>query len=142
MVADNMDKLDKEPGILFPKLLTFYLICPQCNKIFYVNHYTVEGARKVLETFLVKHSKICFKKEKESQIFLNKDIREIAEEHWKYTLGIIERVMIAMGEDIEYSKSSIELMHYLYVEAMIHGWKHCEDELKSHGYYNEKEIQE
>jgi hypothetical protein len=65
---------------------------------------------------------------KESQILSdNIDLKEIAEQHWTYTLGIIERVMAAIGEDIRYSEGSIELMHYLYTQAFAHGWKHCED---------------
>lgn len=43
--------------------------------------------------------------------------KEQAEEHWKYTEGIIRRC-------IELDNETLELMKYLYVQAMIHGHKH------------------
>ena len=88
---------------------------------------------------------------KESKMFSsNINIKEIAEEHWKYTEGIIKRGMLIENCKEKFRILDIcsldniwlELCHYLYVAAMIHGFKHCEDELKSHGYFNEKEIQE
>ena len=56
------------------------------------------------------------------------DIREIAEAHWKYTSEIINLVSALLlhneEEDIEISKKAKDLMHYLYVEAMVHGFGH------------------
>lgn len=40
----------------------------------------------------------------------DKEIRKLAEAHWEYT----ERIILYQ----------LELMHFLYVEAMIHGFKH------------------
>ena len=40
--------------------------------------------------------------------------RKEAEEHWKYTEGIILKVFEAM----------LEVVHYTYVEALLHGAKH------------------
>ena len=39
--------------------------------------------------------------------------REAAEKHWEYTEGLILLML--------------EMMHYLYVEAMVHGAKHNEE---------------
>ena len=44
--------------------------------------------------------------------------KEAAEKHWKYTEKIIRLVFEFM----------IKLTHYLYVEAMLHGAKHKEQE--------------
>jgi len=38
------------------------------------------------------------------------EIKESAEKHWEYTAEVISRML--------------ELSKYLYVEAMIHGYKH------------------
>ena len=46
--------------------------------------------------------------------------REVAEAHWKYSEGIIER---CVSEQMEFD-TMLGLMGYLYVEAMIHGMKH------------------
>jgi len=45
------------------------------------------------------------------------EARELAEKHWKYTEQIILH--------------QLELTHYLYVEAMIHGIKHGEGNKKA-----------
>lgn len=45
--------------------------------------------------------------------------RKSAIEHWKYTLGIIERTIVL-------SEAEIELLKFLYISAFIHGWKHGE----------------
>ena len=74
------------------------------------------------------------------------DIREIAEAHWKYTEEIINLVSALLlhneEEDVEISKQAKDVMHFLYVEAMVHGYKHCEDDARKLGYFEEKEIQE
>ena len=44
--------------------------------------------------------------------------REEAEKHWKYTEGVILLML--------------ELTHYLYVEAMIHGAKHIKGDINGH----------
>lgn len=41
------------------------------------------------------------------------EINELAEKHWAYTAQILTKQM--------------EMMHYLYVQAMIHGVKHGMD---------------
>ncbi len=48
-------------------------------------------------------------------------LRHLAEEHWEYTEQIILH--------------QLELTHRLYVEAMIHGYKHGKEDSKS----NEKQ---
>jgi hypothetical protein len=48
------------------------------------------------------------------------DFRKTAEAHWKYTSELLELA----GTDAD------ELLHFLYVEAMIHGYKHALKETK------------
>jgi len=50
------------------------------------------------------------------------DIRLVAEKHWLYTEGLIKTSLEAVGD--QFTKGSLEMMHYLYVEAFIHGYKH------------------
>lgn len=50
------------------------------------------------------------------------DIRERAKEHWGYTEGIIRKLMIDL-KDFTY-EDIINMMEYLYIEAMVHGYKH------------------
>jgi len=42
--------------------------------------------------------------------------RQVAEEHWEYT----EHILVKM----------VGMMHYFYIEAMIHGYKHGKDSKK------------
>ena len=59
--------------------------------------------------------------------------RQIAEEHWEYTVGIIERTPVAVthipctDNDLTDFQKWIPLMKYLYIEGMIHGIKHGEE---------------
>ena len=46
-----------------------------------------------------------------------KDIRQLAEDHWKF----IEHLLMLENDD---GIVGIETVHYLYVEAMVHGAKH------------------
>jgi hypothetical protein len=64
-------------------------------------------------------------------------IRELAEEHWLYTRGVIEKTLGKVhsnDQEVQYliekfKEDWIELCHYLYIEAFCHGWKHKEDEI-------------
>lgn len=47
------------------------------------------------------------------------DIRQLAEKHWEYT----EAILVLGDADM-----SLALIKYLYVEAMIHGYKHAKEE--------------
>jgi hypothetical protein len=51
---------------------------------------------------------------------MSDDFREEAEKHWGYTKGLFDRVHLEdlVMEDIP------DLLHYLYVEAMVHGFGH------------------
>ena len=59
------------------------------------------------------------------------NIRETAELHWCYTRKIIEKTILITEPQPtpEFLESFLELCHTLYVEAMVHGWKHKEDEI-------------
>lgn len=62
---------------------------------------------------------------------LKQDIRETAELHWEYTKKIIDKT-IRITEPPpteEFMESFLELLHVLYVEALVHGYKHKEDEI-------------
>jgi len=45
----------------------------------------------------------------------NNEIRKLAEEHWKYTKGVIDRI----------DGRCVELAEYLYIQAFIHGYGHA-----------------
>lgn len=49
------------------------------------------------------------------------DFRKEAEEHWKF----IEQLL---NKTIDLDKESRALIHFLYVEAMIHGAKHGKED--------------
>ena len=48
-----------------------------------------------------------------------KDIRKLAENHWAW----LEPLLLQ-----QYSPEILVIMKYLYITAMIHGWKHKEEE--------------
>jgi hypothetical protein len=123
-----MNRKESQMLSSIPKLLTFYIKCPNCGQKIYINCYSFEQARRALEIALIEHMKI-HKMEKESGILSgNIDIKEIAEQHWKYTEGIIFRLLfLDTNLDRDSCEKIIELCHYLYVAAMVHGWKHYED---------------
>ena len=59
------------------------------------------------------------------------NIKELAELHWEYTKGVI--IASLHQDELFHAKEVarwVELCHYLYVQAMVHGYKHKEDELK------------
>lgn len=45
--------------------------------------------------------------------------KEKAERHWEYTEGIIKRCLTTDPEE-----NTLELMKYLYIKSMLHGYKH------------------
>ena len=47
------------------------------------------------------------------------NFRENAEKHWIF----IKNLLIKINED-NYSEDLLELIHFIYVESMIHGYKH------------------
>ena len=56
------------------------------------------------------------------------DIREIAEAHWKYTSEVIRKSLKSIcvfKPTLEINlEDYLELLHFLYVEAMVHGVGH------------------
>ena len=50
--------------------------------------------------------------------------REKAEAHWKYTLGVIDRLPTEGDKIIDEYQKWLPLLEFLYVEAMLHGYKH------------------
>jgi hypothetical protein len=55
------------------------------------------------------------------------DFRSRAEKHWDYTRQLIEKT------NPNQDTYDIELIHFLYVESMIHGYKHKTDSLIQSG---------
>ena len=57
------------------------------------------------------------------------EVRRLAEDHWKYTSELIVHVLriynIKMDEEL------LEILRFLYVEAMIHGYKHGIEDMKN-----------
>ena len=109
--------------------------CPNCGKEIHFPYYN-QPQMKIIYDLLEEHWKECSRKE----------IREIAESHWKYTSVVIQKSLKstcifkpALEINLE---DYLELVHFLYVEAMVHGYKHCEDDARKLGYFEEKEIQE
>lgn len=47
--------------------------------------------------------------------------RQTAERHWQYNKGLIQKLDTRLTTDYW---GYLEVMHYLYVEAFIHGIKH------------------
>ena len=52
---------------------------------------------------------------------MTEDFRKEAEEHWKFVQTIITPPITI--NDVKHFTE--DLLHYLYVEAMIHGYKHA-----------------
>jgi len=52
------------------------------------------------------------------------DINSKAKEHWEYTKGILELTTISELSD----EQVIDLCGHLYVQAMIHGYKHGKED--------------
>lgn len=50
--------------------------------------------------------------------------REEAEEHWKF----IEKLLRTYTDEVDKKTVSMEAVHVLYVEAMVHGHKHAHEE--------------
>lgn len=49
--------------------------------------------------------------------------KESVEGHWKYTEGIILRTL-----DMKPDERTLELMRYLYCQALVHGYKHGKED--------------
>jgi len=45
-------------------------------------------------------------------------VKKLAEEHWKYTKGVIDRI----------DDRCVDLAEYLYIQAFLHGYKHAIDD--------------
>jgi hypothetical protein len=56
------------------------------------------------------------------------DPRKLAEAHWGYVEGVLEAHGVLPKE--------ITLAKYHYIEAMVHGWKHCEEAAEAAGLLN------
>lgn len=50
--------------------------------------------------------------------------RDMAVAHWGYTGEVVAKANRSLPPD------TLALMEYLYVEAFVHGWKHCAEEQK------------
>jgi len=117
------------------KIKEIIIRCPNCGREIHFPYYN-QPRMKIIYDLLEEHWKECSRN----------GIRKIAEAHWEYTEEIINLVSDLLlhneEEDIEISKQAKDLMHFLYVEAFIHGFKHCEDNARKLGYFEEQEIQE
>jgi hypothetical protein len=54
------------------------------------------------------------------------EIRKMALGHWEYTKGVIFACAKMFNQEID--EDSLELVKYLYIEALIHGYKHAIEE--------------
>ncbi len=54
--------------------------------------------------------------------------KKSVEAHWKYTEGIIKRSHLAHIPPNNYTRMFMSLAKYLYVQAMLHGYKHGQEE--------------
>lgn len=57
-----------------------------------------------------------------------KELDELAENNWRYTEGIIQRMLTSRITDIQLGKDTLEIFHFIYIQAFKHGWKHREQE--------------
>lgn len=56
--------------------------------------------------------------------------KEDIKAHWKYTLGVIEHLPIGDTATIEEYQKWVPLLEYLYIQAMLHGYKHGVEDTK------------
>ncbi len=64
---------------------------------------------------------------------MNTNVEQLVDAHWEYVAGILKGAMHA--NDLTTWEHVIELIHYHYTTAMLHGYKHgytdCEN--RAHG---------
>ena len=53
-----------------------------------------------------------------------KEIKKIAQDHWEYSKGILERTTRSELTD----EDVVELCGYFYTKALVHGYKHGVDD--------------
>lgn len=61
---------------------------------------------------------------------MSKDFRAEAEKHWQF----IERLLKTYTEEENKTTVKMETCRFLYIEAMVHGYKHALTEDKERGY--------
>ncbi len=55
---------------------------------------------------------------------MTKDFEDSAKAHWIYTGGIVELSL----PDVVPKKKALEIMAYLYIKGMVHGYKHGKED--------------
>lgn len=61
------------------------------------------------------------------------ELEALCEAHWKYTetvIGLTHLISLTKENSTTITDDTILLMKYLYIEAMKHGYKHRDEELK------------
>ncbi len=58
----------------------------------------------------------------------NDCFRSEAEKHWQFIQGILTSQRVDREDTDQPATVSLEACHYLYVEAMVHGYKHAKEE--------------
>jgi hypothetical protein len=59
---------------------------------------------------------------------MNENFREEAEKHWQFIEMMLKTYRGDREDTDEPQTVNMDCLHYLYVEAMIHGYKHALDE--------------
>lgn len=59
---------------------------------------------------------------------MSENFRKEAEDHWGYTENLMLKIAKLYGEKL--TDDMLELIKYMYVEAMIHGYKHASNRNK------------
>ncbi len=59
---------------------------------------------------------------------MSENFREEAEEHWKFVEGLVIKMITGYWTEVTMDKKVLEIFKYLYVEGMVHGYKHGTEE--------------
>ena len=59
------------------------------------------------------------------------DIKKDAENHWKYTEGVIESVPVLDERTVQQWQHWRILVEYIYIQAFIHGYGHGKEDSDS-----------
>ena len=55
------------------------------------------------------------------------DVKKLAEDHWKYNKPILDMTIPTHGMS---KQDIINLVEYFYISALVHGYKHAQDDSK------------
>ena len=115
---DEIEMVEEKNVVHSPTPNHNHFVCPKCKLDFCVLLNSWWGYRpKSFSWWGYLPKSFEFKQEPVKE----KDFREEAEKHWKYTEGLVQKLV---WTDVVLDKKVLEIFEYLYVEAMVHGFGH------------------